>query len=58
LVRYNHDGSIHYLGRKDGQVKIRGQRAELGEVEHPVISDLRDNSAVDPRWRQGSAETR
>ncbi|KAJ5632695.1 acetyl-CoA synthetase-like protein [Penicillium lividum] len=33
LVRYNHDQSLVYLGRKDSQVKIRGQRVELGEVE-------------------------
>lgn len=26
-------GDIEYLGRKDHQVKIRGQRAELGEIE-------------------------
>ncbi|KAK2616710.1 hypothetical protein QQS21_000322 [Conoideocrella luteorostrata] len=33
LARWTSDGSIHYLGRKDVQVKIRGQRIELGEVE-------------------------
>lgn len=34
LVRYRHDGSIIFLGRKDTQVKLRGQRLELGEIEH------------------------
>ena len=34
LVRYNSDGSLDYLGRKDSQVKVNGQRLELGEVEH------------------------
>jgi acyl-CoA synthetase (AMP-forming)/AMP-acid ligase II len=29
LVRYTSDGSISYVRRKDTQVKIRGQRAEL-----------------------------
>ncbi|KID86001.1 Amino acid adenylation [Metarhizium guizhouense ARSEF 977] len=33
LGRYNSDGSINFLGRKDSQVKIRGQRFELGELE-------------------------
>lgn len=33
LVRYCEDGSLLYMGRKDTQVKIRGQRVELGEVE-------------------------
>ncbi|KAG6223229.1 D-lysergyl-peptide-synthetase subunit 1 [Claviceps purpurea] len=27
------DGSVHYLGRKDDQVKIHGQRVELAEIE-------------------------
>ncbi|WP_051541300.1 condensation domain-containing protein [Caldalkalibacillus mannanilyticus] len=38
------DGNIEYLGRIDQQVKIRGQRIELGEIlaqlkEHPSIED-------------------
>ncbi|KAI2484863.1 EntF Non-ribosomal peptide synthetase module protein [Pyrenophora tritici-repentis] len=36
LVRYNADGNLVCLGRKDGQVKVRGQRVELSEVEHHV----------------------
>ncbi|MFJ9952084.1 amino acid adenylation domain-containing protein [Kitasatospora sp. NPDC091207] len=33
LARYRADGEIEYLGRLDHQVKIRGQRVELGEIE-------------------------
>jgi len=33
LARYFPDGSIEYLGRIDFQVKIRGLRVELGEIE-------------------------
>lgn len=36
LVQYEVDGTIRYLGRKDTQVKIRGQRVELGEIEHQI----------------------
>ncbi|KAK9417247.1 putative Nonribosomal peptide synthetase [Seiridium unicorne] len=36
LVRYNSDGSLQHMGRSDGQVKIRGQRVELGDIEHHV----------------------
>jgi amino acid adenylation domain-containing protein len=36
LVRYSEDGNLIYIGRKDTQVKINGQRIELGEVEYQV----------------------
>ncbi|KAJ4374878.1 hypothetical protein N0V83_001956 [Neocucurbitaria cava] len=39
LVRYAPDGSIHYLGRKDNQIKLAGQRIELGEIEHHLQAD-------------------
>lgn len=40
LVRYHEDGSLLFMGRKDTQVKLRGQRVELGEVEHQVRQAL------------------
>ncbi|KAJ5057744.1 hypothetical protein J3E74DRAFT_438225 [Bipolaris maydis] len=33
LVRYTKDGSLIYCGRADRQVKINGQRVELGEID-------------------------
>jgi amino acid adenylation domain-containing protein/non-ribosomal peptide synthase protein (TIGR01720 family) len=36
LVKYTPDGSICYVRRKDLQIKLRGQRLELADVEHHV----------------------
>ena len=42
LARYLPNGHIEYLGRIDNQVKLRGFRIEIGEIEavlvkHPAV---------------------
>ncbi|KAE8411240.1 hypothetical protein BDV36DRAFT_302027 [Aspergillus pseudocaelatus] len=36
LASQDQTGTIHIVGRKDGQFKIRGQRVEVADVEHHV----------------------
>lgn len=44
LVRWSAAGELEFLGRSDGQVKVRGYRVELGAIEsllavHPSVTD-------------------
>ncbi|MEV0752909.1 amino acid adenylation domain-containing protein [Streptosporangium sp. NPDC050280] len=38
LARWNGEGNLEFLGRVDRQVKLRGLRVELGEIEHAIES--------------------
>ncbi|MGW1185478.1 amino acid adenylation domain-containing protein [Streptomyces drozdowiczii] len=39
LVRWTAAGDIEYVGRADGQVKLRGFRIEPAETEHVLLTD-------------------
>ncbi|KAL3478454.1 hypothetical protein BJX99DRAFT_269148 [Aspergillus californicus] len=46
LVQYQDDGSIRFIGRKDTQLKLRGQRIDLGEVENSIVRSWPTTSKV------------
>lgn len=53
MARRDADGLLHLLGRRDGLVKTRGYRVELGEVEavigaHPDVAEVAVVSEPDP----------
>lgn len=37
IVRQNNDGSLTYIGRRDNQVKVHGQRVETSEIENWIM---------------------
>ncbi len=58
LARYLPDGNIEYLGRIDDQVKVRGVRIELGDVEAALVKHpaVRENAVV--AGKDGRGNTR
>ena len=46
LGRWRSDGNIEFIGRNDGQVKVRGNRIELGEVENILMRHENIREAV------------
>ncbi|MEM7331932.1 MAG: amino acid adenylation domain-containing protein [Chloroflexota bacterium] len=46
LARWDNDGNMLFLGRRDHQVKINGARIELGEIEAEILSHPSIQEAV------------
>jgi amino acid adenylation domain-containing protein len=46
LARWHADGTLEYLGRVDHQVKLRGHRIELEEIEHLLAEHPKVDEAV------------
>eukprot|EP00833_Pecoramyces_ruminatium_P001157 jgi/Orpsp1_1/1175189/evm.model.c7180000052945.1 len=55
LGKWTSEGEIEYLGRIDFQVKINGQRVELGEIENKVleIPEIKQCVVIDKNKENG-----
>ena len=58
LGRYRPDGNIEYLGRMDFQVKIRGIRVELSEIEQHLNRQPGIQDCVVTVWTDSAEESR
>jgi amino acid adenylation domain-containing protein len=58
LARWLPGGEIEFLGRIDTQVKIRGNRIEIGEIEHAVNScpGIRSSAVITKAVGSGSPQ--
>jgi surfactin family lipopeptide synthetase C len=57
LGRWRADGTLEHLGRADRQIKIRGIRAEPGEIEHALTTHPNINhAAITTRVANGDTE--
>jgi len=58
LVRYRPDGQLEYIGREDNQIKLRGFRVELGEIEAAIVTHETIAEAVVTVWDAGDDDRR
>ena len=57
FCKYDKDGNIVYIGRQDGQIKIRGKRVEVSQITFHLSQLLPDRRSVVQLYRTDAIET-
>ena len=60
LARWNHHGKIEFMGRMDNQVKLRGLRVELDEIENVInrYPTVKSSFCAVTLWRRSRSKSR
>jgi amino acid adenylation domain-containing protein len=58
LARFRSDGRIEFLGRRDFQVKVRGYRIELEEIEHVLAQHESVKDVAVVTWEDEDGDKR
>jgi len=54
IAKWLSNGDMQFIGRKDGQIKLRGYRIELDEIQNRLIHQENVLSAAVQVWNSGS----
>ncbi len=56
IGKWNSDGNIEFIGRNDNQIKLRGYRIELSEIENNILKYKNIDLVIVKTWQNMNGE--